>query len=510
MTTFIADQILTDEGAPRVRFAARERRGIFLGLTFLQLVVIGAGVAILLATLFINPNAFWVMLPLIALVVFFALATYRREPVLVIAAQAARYAYRSLTGQTAFRRDVWLRVTMASLSVGQAQVAAAAPVVTSKFLLPGALGDVQLVQIPGAGAFVYNARGRLAAVTVKVGSRAWALRDKGTQEAAYDGFVEWLSSLESLPGVRETTIRIRVDRASSNELRDYLVVRQNEHDPQVSAELREQYWSLTQAASKRSMGFTNYITLTFDTTALNSAIRDAGKGLAGLAAVLRERVAGIETSMEHARLTPAGWLTSDELDELNALSADPVSAATRREQDSNVVSAPSPVMGIDEGWDALRVDESWHQTFWVAEWPRTDVRTGFLEPLLYAGDATRVITLQVRPVATHKALAQLNRAQSDMETAATIRMKLSSRIPLTHLREEEDLAVREHDLVDGFGDVQYRGFVTISAESKDALAKARTDIEQASHPARLVLASMSGQQAAGFVTAALPVPLEGE
>jgi hypothetical protein len=510
MTSFTADQLLTEEGAPRVRFAARERRGIFLGLTFLQLVVIGCAVAMLLATLFINPNAFWLMLPIIALVVFFALATYRREPVLVIAAQAARYVYRSIAGQTAFRRDVWLRVTMASLNVGHAHIAAVAPVVTSKFLLPGALGDVQVVQIPGAGAFVYNARGRLAAVTVRVGSRAWALRDKGTQEAAYDGFVEWLSSLENMPGVRETTIRIRVDRASSNELRDYLVVRQNEHDPQVSAELREQYWALTQAASKRSMGFTNYITLTFDTAALNSAIRDAGKGLTGLAAVLKERVAGIETSMDHARLTPAGWLTSDELDELNALSADPVAAAKRREQDSQIGSIPSPVMGIDEGWDAMRVDESWHQTFWVAEWPRTDVRTGFLEPLLYAGDATRVITLQVRPVATHKALAQLNRAQSDMETAAIIRMKLSSRIPLTHLREEEDLAVRENDLVDGFGDVQYRGFVTISAESKDALAKARTDIEQASHPARLVLASMSGQQAAGFVTAALPVPLEGE
>ncbi|MFP3467562.1 SCO6880 family protein [Leifsonia sp. SIMBA_070] len=511
MTTFTADQIITDEGAPRVRFAARERRGIFLGLTFLQLVVIGGAVAILLATLFINPNALWVMLPLIALVVFFALATYRREPVLVIAAQAARYAYRSIAGQTMFRRDVWLRVATASLNVGHAHVAAVTPTVTSKFLLPGALGDVQIVQVPGAGAFIYNARGRLASITVRVGSRAWALRDKGAQEAAYDGFVEWLSSLENLPGVRETTIRIRVDRASSNELRDYLIAREGEHAPQVSAELRQQYGELTQAASKRSMGFTNYVTLTFDTVALNAAIRDAGRGLMGLAAVLKERVAGIETSMEHARLTPAGWLTSDDMDNLLALSADPVAAATRREQDATLEpqSAP-PVMGIDEGWDAMRVDESWHQTFWVAEWPRTDVRTGFLEPLLYAGDATRVITLQVRPVATHKALAQLNRAQSDMETAATIRMKLSSRIPLTHLREEEDLAVREHDLVDGFGDVQYRGFVTISAESKDALAKARTDIEQASHPARLMLASMSGQQAAGFVTGALPVPLEGE
>ena len=510
MTTLTADQIITEEGAPRVRFAARERRGIFLGLTFLQLVVIAAAVAVLLCTLFLDTNAIWVMLPIIVVVVFFALATYRREPVIVIVAQAARYVLRSLTGQTVFRRDVWFRVAIASLDVGHAQVAAVAPVVTSKFLLPGALGDVQIVQIPGAGGFIYNARGRLASVTVKVGSKAWALRDKGTQEAAYDGFVEWLSSLENLPGLRESTIRIRVDRASSNELRDYLVVRENEHDPQVTAELREQYWALTQAASKRSMGFTNYITLTFDTAALNAAIRDAGKGLTGLAAVLKERVAGIETSMEHARLTPAGWLTSDELDELNALAADPVAAATRREQDSSIVSAPSPVMGIDDSWDTLRVDQSWHQTFWVAEWPRTDVRTGFLEPFLYAGDATRVITLQVRPVPTHKALAQLNRAQSDMETAANIRMKLSSRIPLTHLREEEDLAVREHDLVDGFGDVQYRGFITISAESKDALAKARTDIEQASHPARLMLASMSGQQAAGFVTAALPVPLEGE
>ncbi|WP_426518773.1 PrgI family protein [Diaminobutyricibacter sp. McL0618] len=508
---FIADQYLADEGAPRVRFAARERRGVILGLTVLQLLVVGAAVGILLSTLFINSNALWVMLPIIALIVFFALATYRREPVLVIVAQAARYAHRSITGQTVFRRDIWARVTLASLEVGHAHLAATTPIVASRFLLPGALGDVQIIQIPGAGAFIYNARGRLASVTVRVGSRAWALRDRGTQEAAYDGFVEWLSSLENLPGVRETTIRIRVDRASSNELRDYLMVREVEFDPQVSAELRQEYWALTQAASKRSMGFTNYITLTFDTGLLNGAIRDAGKGLTGLASVLKERVAGIETSMEHARLTPAGWLTSADLDELLALSADPVAATTRREQDAASGALPAPpVMGIDEGWDALRVDESWHQTFWVAEWPRTDVRTGFLEPLLYAGDATRVITLQVRPVATHKALAQLNRAQSDMETAATIRLKLQSRVPLTHLREEEELAVREHDLVDGFGDVQYRGFITISAESKDSLAKARTDIEQASHPARLVLASMSGQQAAGFVTGALPVPVEGD
>jgi hypothetical protein len=260
------------------------------------------------------------------------------------------------------------------------------------------------------------------------------------------------------------------------------------------------------------MGFSNLVTLTFSTTKLNAAIRDAGKGMIGLAAVLKERVASMESAMEHARVSLTGWLDAAELDEVFAAASDPVSASKRREASSTGrhtdVGAP-PIMGIDEGWDRLRIDASWHQTFWVAEWPRTDVRTGFLEPLLYAGDATRVITLQVRPIAIHKALAEVNRAQTDMETAETIRLKLHSRVTLTQLREAEDLAVRENDLVDGFGDIQFRGFVTISAESTDALARAKAEIDQASHPARLVLASMSGQQAAAFVTSALPVPIEG-
>jgi hypothetical protein len=89
-------------------------------------------------------------------------------------------------------------------------------------------------------------------------------------------------------------------------------------------------------------------------------------------------------------------------------------------------------------------------------------------------------------------------------------MKLQSRVTLQHIREAEALEVREGDLVDGFGDVQFRGFVTVSAESKDALAKARSEIEQASHTARVSLASLSGQQAAAFVTAVLPVPVEGD
>lgn len=512
MSTMSVESLLGAEGAPGVRFASRERRGLFLGLSFAQLMVIGSVVAVLLVTLLVDVNVIWAVLPVAAVVFFFGVGTYRREPMMLIIWQACRYGIRAANGQTRFRRDVWMRVATASLTVGYTRAAEAAPFVASRFLLPGALGDVQIVQIPGSGAFVYNARGNLASITVRVGSRAWALRDKGAQEAAYDGFVEWLSSLENMPGLIEATARIRVDRASTNELRDYLAARQEQFHPEVTPELVQEYWKLTQAASKRSMGFSNTITLTFSTTKLNAVIRDAGKGMAGLATVLKERVAALEAAIEHAGLGLAGWLDANELDTALAAAADPVAASSRRERqsaDPAWVQVNPPIMGVDEGWDSLRIDESWHQTFWVAEWPRTDVRTGFLEPLLYAGDSTRVITLQVHPIPIHKALAEVNRAQTDMETAATIRMKLQSRITLEHVREAEALEVRESDLVDGFGDVQFRGFVTVSAESKDALAKARSEIQQASHTARVNLASLSGQQAAGFVTAALPLPMEG-
>ncbi|GAB3396163.1 type VII secretion protein EccE [Humibacter soli] len=513
MSTLTAESTLTtDDGAPRVRFAARERRGVILGLSLGQLMVIGLVVAMLLITLFVNISALSVMLPIAAVVFFFGVGTYRREPILQILWQAGRYTYRSLQGQTHFRRDVWWRVTTTSLDIGKAHQDAIRPVPVARFLLPGALGDVHIIQIPGAGAFIYNARGKLASVTLRVASKAWSLRDHGMQRAAYDGFVEWLASLENMPGLVEATCRVRVDRASTNELDEYVTSRIAQHTPTVSDAVAEDYQRLITAAGRRSMGFTNYVTLTFSTSTINAAIRDGGGGLTGLAAVLKERVAGLEPALERARLTVQEWLTAADLDDLLAAASDPISAAHRRERESRAHRAPDPnqpVMGIDEAWNTLRVDQSWHQTFWVAEWPRTDVRSGFLEPLLYAGDATRVITLQVRPVSIHKALGEVNRAQSDMETAAEIRLRLHSRVTLSHQREADALAAREEDLVDGFGDVKVRGFITISAETETALARARTEIEQASHPSRLVLASMAGQQAAGFVTSTLPVPVEG-
>jgi hypothetical protein len=517
MSTLITDQ-LVEEGAPRVRFAARERRGVFLGLSWGQIATIGLVAALLLVTLFVDVNAIWVMIPIATIIFLLGVGTWHREPVLAILWQAVRYGVRSSAGQTQYRRDAWSAAAATTLPVDRS--VAGMPVPTSRFLMPGALGDIQILQIPGAGAFAYNAKAKLASITFTLGSRAWALRDSGTQEAAYDGFVEWLSSLEHVPGLTEGTIRIRVDKASSNQLSDYMTAQHRKMIATapggtglpVSAELLKQYAELIQAGQKRSMAFTNHLTLTFSTDALAAQIRDAGKGMLGLGRILTERAAAVVQAMQRARLENVSWLRADELESMLATACDPAAASTRRERQSvtaQISDLNPPIMGVDEQWDAVRVDQSWHQTFWVAEWPRTDVRTGFLEPLLYAGDATRVIALQIRPVPIHKALAEVTRAQNDMETAENLRMRMSARVTLTHIREAEELAVRERDLVDGYGDVRFRGFITVSADSKDALIRGRSEIEQASHEARVNLVSMFGQQAAGFATTTLPLPTEG-
>jgi hypothetical protein len=486
-----------------------------LGLTWGQLGVICGVVAMMLILLWtIHPGPAGLAAMLLPAAVLFGLGVgrYRRESLLLICWQMIRFALRAITGQTQFRRDVWLRVASVSAELGQARVDGATPQATTRFVLPGALGDIQLLQIPGRGGFAYNPRDALATVTVAVGSRAWSLRDVGAQESAYDGFVEWLSSLENLPGLVEAVTRIRIDRASTNEMLDYLRTREDEHSPQVSPELKREYFKAISAGSKRSMGFSNLVSLTFDTNRVSRAIHDAGGGLLGLGKVLTGKIAGIETAMERVGVSLEQWLDADGLDATLAAASDPVSSAVRRQRESGGRRAAQqnmPMMGVDEGWSYLRVDESWHHTYWVAEWPRTEVRTGFLEPLLYAGDSTRVVTLQMRPVPTHKALAEVERAQADMESAAQIRTRLRSHTSVQHDREAEALHEREIDLVDGFGVAEFRGFVTVSAESEDALATARTVIEEASHAARVNLASMHGQQAAAFVTSALPVPVKG-
>lgn len=500
------------EGAPRVRFPSRERRGRLLGLSDAQLGVVMAAALLLVGSVWFGLQAFAVALVAAVVLVILGVARWHRESVLAVGWRTAVFALRSSRGETSYRRDVNAPDRRTALGrAGRPPAggpAPEAPRAVASYTLPGALGDVQVVQVPGGAGFLLDSRSGLASATLEVSAPAWELRDSGAQEAAYTGFADLLSGLEHLPGLFEAVLRVRVDRASTAHLADYVQEQERAHSPAVSDAVRAEYWAAIRQASSASMAFSMAVTVSFDTRALAGLVKQSGGGLAGIAAVLADRKAAAAAALEHAGVRPGAWLGAGGLELALTQAADPVAVARQREaattgqwRQIDVL----PVMAVQEEWGAVRVDESWHATSWVAEWPRSEARTGFLAPLLYSGDCSRVVALQLRPVPTHKALAEVERAQSDMEAAASIRLKMRSSLTVEHLREAEALHEREEDLADGYGDVSFRGFVSVSAPDRDSLRAAQAQLVDAAHQARILLAPMWGQQAAALVTAAMPV-----
>lgn len=499
-----------NELLPKLRFPARDRSGVFLGLSAMQVIVAGTAVLAVAVTMMTGRGlaTTGIVAGIAAIPFTLAVWTVRGEALLTIALRTITYLGRKWVGQQRFIRRVWdiIRPTRRTPGAGEP-----APQVLETVPLPGGLGDIALVQLPGAeaGGFAHNKAANLVSVTVRIRSRAWAMRDKSGQVAAYNGFVDWVTSLESQPGHVETVCRVRVDRASSTELADYVAARDAERLQQglfaITPALEREYDELTGIGAQRAMAFTNTVTLVFDLTTIGRDVKAAGGGLTGIAARMHEYVGQVQAACEGAQVDFDGWMTATELDQAIWTAYDPVSTSIRRER-TPTEDATRPVMGIEASWGHLRADGTLHRTYWIAEWPRVETRVGFLEPLLYSGLCPRTLTLQFRPVEIEKALTRINREQAKREFAETVNLKLRKRTTRREQREQEDLDVREDELVDGYGDLTLRGFVTISAEDEQALHRGQSEIEQAQHRARVKLVPMWGQQAAAFTTAVLPVP----
>ena len=63
-------------------------------------------------------------------------------------------------------------------------------------------------------------------------------------------------------------------------------------------------------------------------------------------------------------------------------------------------------MAMEESWSHVRVDGMVHATFWVAEWPRTEVRSDFLAPLLL-GSARSTLSVVMEPLGPDTAVRKV-------------------------------------------------------------------------------------------------------
>ena len=193
----------------------------------------------------------------------------------------------------------------------------------------------------------------------------------------------------------------------------------------------------------------------------------------------------------------------------SVLSADDLAHQLLRTYEPHAASAgAAPVedhwpMAMEESWSEVRVDGMVHATFWVAEWPRIEVRSDFLAPLLL-GSARSTLAVVMEPLGPDAAVRKVEASRTADLADAELRRRGGFVSTARHARESEVLARREAELAEGHASFRYSGYVTVSAASEEELAAACDVVQHAAGQSRLALRRLYGDQASAY-TCTLPL-----
>ncbi|MCA4132644.1 hypothetical protein LD110_07415 [Arthrobacter sp. M4] len=271
-------------------------------------------------------------------------------------------------------------------------------------------------------------------------------------------------------------------------------------------------------AAGSTMSHELLVSIVVDTSKARRRIRESGGGLVGIERVLHMEVEAIQTALGTHSVKVEEWLPERGLLRLIRAAFDPASlpnlkavskrggpASESQDESQGTGPGPSGPMGVEEHWTYLRTDSGFHQTFWVAEWPRQKVFPGFLHPLIYVGEFRHTFTEVIRAVPTAEALRDIRSAQEAHETRRRINARFDRPLTREQRAEEEEVVQREEEIVAGHGDVRPAAYLTITAASLEDLARHRQELESAAAGAFVELRLLYGQQWAAFVAGGLPL-----
>src|SRR5581483_7795547 len=99
---------------------------------------------------------------------------------------------------------------------------------------------------------------------------------------------------------------------------------------------------------------------------------------------------------------------------------------------------------------------------------------------------------------------QVDREATKLVSDEEQRARSGFRIGARHRRQQEALAAREAELVAGYSELGFAGFLTVTAADPDQLDRACADYEQAAAQVGLALRRLGGRHAVGLLCA-LPI-----
>jgi hypothetical protein len=450
---------VSGEGGTRYRFGPRERGGTLAGWRTGQIVTVALGLVCGVLILRWEPNAAGVAAAIGLLVLYGALATV------------------PVAGRTA---DEWVPVIVCWGSRRRNRLGARRM---------GALRGLRLLRADWHDMGVVHDRGtRTLTAALSLRGASFALLGPDEQDRRVGA---WASLLASLAREGSPVHRVQWVAASfpdeGHGVRSYLA---SESAPaQVASAARASYESLL--ADMDSHACTHDVVLALQVR-LTKSVEIGCAALAREVGSLVRRLADADVSVEKL-------MEVDDLAHLLARTYEP-----RRTADEVVAPVADPwPMAMEEDWSRVRVDGMVHATFWVAEWPRTEVRSDFLAPLLL-GSARSTFSVVMAPVGPDIAIRKVEASRTADLADAELRRRGGFVSTARHARESEVLARREAELSEGHASFRFAGFVTVSAPGREELEAACDVIQHAAGQSRLALRRLYGDQASAY-TCTLPL-----
>ena len=361
-----APSIVAQSEPTTARFGRLEQRGLLLGLGFGQLVVLAvallvavAGVYSAGATGLVVSGGLW--LPLVAV----ATVKAGGRTILAWAPIAASWQSRAALGTT---REV------------------ARPTAPAGLHLPGLAGELRVSATPTLGAaLVHDRRTDTVTVIAQVAGAGFTLDAPATQSHKVDSWGRALASLGQQRSVRRVQVLLRTVPNGETGARRWWRDNAAADAPfaaAVLADLLDDAYYLARRPEALLV------------LALRPTRRGARRISPDGAARLEQDLIALADALTSADLTVEGWVSPDQVSGVLRTSYDPATGPSP----ARGASGAPPSMGAAEHWRHLRTDSAVHATYWISEWPRSEVNPAFLQPLVLSPCVFRTVTLVAEPL----------------------------------------------------------------------------------------------------------------
>jgi hypothetical protein len=473
---------MSSASAPSARFARRSTRGVMLGFSGWRCAALGAAAALLLIGLLAGS----VLLGVLMTVPFVAIAFVRVAGLYVVewTPVVSHWTARKQTGQTRFRARP------------------DKPRPAGTLALPGDGASLRLFVDPESGVCVIHDPHRATlSAALRVSHPAYALLSEDAQRQRVSMWGRAIASLAQSSGCAGLQILETTMPDSGRGIAAYY----ESHGAKRDGWAEAQYEALLTSTATGASTHRTTLTLTLDMRQAASSTKASGGGLRGATQVLRGDMTALEYVLRAADLKIGNWLGEGELAEMIRGAYDPgVSGEFTADAPGAKLGQAGP-LGVDEMWDRIHHDSGWSRVLWISEWPRIEVPAHFLHSLIFAPGVRKTLSISVRPKSTGDALRQIRREKTEMVADYRQKQKIGQIADLSDEQEYNDVLGRERALISGHSDVDFTGWVVVSAASERELDAATKQIERAASQAGCETRVMFGRQTQAFLAAALPV-----